>query len=52
MKNKIFTLLMLVLATTACTKITQVKVTYETTRAISEYNLQYMTAPKEVLKKE
>jgi len=43
MKNKIFTLLLLILVTTACTKITQVKVTYETTKAISEYNLQYMT---------
>jgi hypothetical protein len=43
MKNKIFTLFLVIIVTTACTKITQVKVTYETTKAISEYNLQYMT---------
>ena len=41
MKNIL--ILIVVILVSGCTKITQVNVVYETTAAISEYNLQYMT---------
>lgn len=43
MKIKIFALSIMILVFSGCTKITQVKVTYETTSAVSEYNLHYLT---------
>jgi len=43
MKNLIILIIAIAIVAPGCSKITQVKVTYEATSAISEYNLYYLT---------
>ena len=43
MKDFIILIVAIVIGASGCSKITQVKVTYEATSAISEYNLYYLT---------
>ncbi len=43
MKNLIILIIAIAIVASGCSKITEVKVTYEATSAISEYNLYYLT---------
>lgn len=49
MKNIIIITVLLIAFTSSCSQQNQVKVTYETTSAISEYNLYHMTPEGELI---